>query len=331
MSPGADDPYCLPFEECDGDMVDLVGGKNASLGALVDAGAPVPPGFAVTTAFYRAFLDEHGIGPEVAAATADLAETDEAAVRDAAEGIQSSIRNAAIPEDLGDAIRTAWDRLDERVTGENLSVAVRSSATAEDTEEASFAGQHETYLHVDGPEAVLDRVRDCMGSLFTPRAITYRAEQDVAHEEVFISVGVQRMVDAEVSGVLFTLNPANGDRSKVRIEAHWGLGEAVVSGSVTPDSYLVDKPTGTVVDRTVAEKTEMITAGSEGVQSRPVPAEKRATSCLDGDEIEALTEIGKDLERAFGAPQDVEWVLGEDAPFPENLYVVQSRPETTWS
>ena len=311
-------------------MVDVVGGKNASLGELVAAGMPVPPGFAVTTEFYRTFLERNGLVDLVAAQTAELASADEATIASVADRLQERISSATIPEDLEDAIRGAWADLEERSEVDELEVAVRSSATAEDLPDASFAGQHETYLHIVGVDRVLGRIRDCMASLFTPRAINYRTENDIDHTDVAISVGVQRMVDARVSGVMFTLNPSNGDRSKVRIEANWGLGEAVVSGSVTPDSYLVDKPTYTVIERNVAEKTRMMVPAEDGVETVSVPEDLQSEPCLDDRELEELTKIGKRLEQHFGAPQDVEWVLEESLAFPENLFVVQSRPETTW-
>lgn len=311
-------------------MVDIVGGKNASLGELISADVRVPPGFAVTTEFYRTVLERNDLTEEVAARTAALATADEATVETTAHELQDRVRSATIPENLESAVREAWTALEARSDVDELRVAVRSSATAEDLPNASFAGQHDTYLNVVGVERVLDRIRDCMASLFTPRAITYRTENEIDHTDVAISVGVQRMVDARASGVLFTLNPSNGDRSKVRIEANWGLGEAVVSGEVTPDSYLVDKPTFTVVERTIAEKTEMMVPADDGVETVPVPEDEQTEPCLDDPALEELTKIGKQLEQHFGAPQDIEWVIEASLPFPENVFVVQSRPETTW-
>lgn len=330
MSPESVTEYCLPLAECGG-AIDTVGGKNASLGALMDAGAPVPPGFAVTTAAYRAFLDANDLQSEIEAATTALTTTTDDAVEHVAADIQASIRDAAFPSELVAAIDAAWDDLSRDSQGDGFSVAVRSSATAEDRPDMSFAGQHDTYLHVTTRDELRARVRDCMASLFTARAIRYREENDVSHLDVDISVGVQRMVPAAVAGVLFTLNPSNGDRSTARIEANWGLGESIVSGLVTPDSYLVDKPSGTVVERDIAEKTQQIVAADEGTEVVPVPEEDRTTPCLSTEELDALIDVGKTLERAFGTPQDIEWVLGRNADFPENLFVVQSRPETTWN
>lgn len=322
--------YCIPFAECAGDMVDVVGGKNASLGELVAADMPVPPGFAVTTEFYRTFLERNDLADLVSARTEGLADADEDTIAAAAEELRDGITSATVPEDLEAAVREAWADLQARSEVDRLEVAVRSSATAEDLPEASFAGQHDTYLNVVGVDRVLDRIRACMASLFTARAIKYRTEHDIDHTYVAISVGVQRMVDARVSGVMFTLNPSNGDRSKVRIEANWGLGEAVVSGAVTPDSYLVDKPTYTVVERTVAEKSRMMVPAEDGVETVDVPEDRRSEPCLDDQELEELAKIGKRLERHFGGPQDIEWVIDESLSFPENVFVVQSRPETTW-
>lgn len=331
MSGSARTEYCVPLEDCAGDMIDYVGGKNASLGELIAAGVRVPPGFAATTEFYRTLLEHNDLTDAVASRTAGLATADEARVEAISDELREQIRSATIPPALESAVRDAWTDLAARSNVDELRVAVRSSATAEDLPDASFAGQHDTYLNVVGADRVLERIRDCMASLFTPRAITYRTENGIDHTDVAISVGVQRMVDARVSGVLFTLNPANGDRSKVRIEANWGLGEAVVSGAVTPDSYLVDKPTYTVVERTIAEKTEMMVPADDGVETVPVPADDRSEPCLDDSALEELTKIGKQLEQHFGAPQDVEWVLDASLSIPENIFVVQSRPETTWA
>lgn len=328
MPAGCSTPYCIPFEECRGDMVETIGGKNASLGELVEAGSPVPPGFAVTTAFYQEFLRANELGPLIDSETASIGGADEETIESIADTIQSAIREASFTEELEQPVAESWHALADRADVDSFSVAVRSSATAEDLPDASFAGQHDTYLHVTGIDGVLDRIRDCMASLYTARAITYREENGIPQTSVHISVGVQRLVNAETSGVMFTLNPSNGDRSKVRIEANWGLGEAVVNGSVTPDSYLVDKPTYTVVERDIATKTEMVVPAASGIDTVSVPEEKRNESCLDSDDIETLTEIGKRLERHFETPQDIEWVVEEETG---KVFVVQSRPETTWN
>ncbi|MGQ4557196.1 PEP/pyruvate-binding domain-containing protein [Halobellus sp. GM3] len=325
--------YTLPFaaEECNKNQVDLVGGKCASLGELLNAGVKVPPGFAVTTDFYDVFLDRTGLDTDIEQRLdGDLSETQ--AVRAASEGVRQRIREENFPAELETALESAWDSLlaETAKDAADLSVAVRSSATAEDLPDASFAGQQDTYLGVRSLSSVKKRVRDCIASLFTARAISYREERGFDHRDVKISVGVQRMVDARTSGVMFTLNPANGDRSKVRIEANWGLGEAVVGGQVTPDSFLVDKPVYKIVDREIPEKQVMTVMTNEGVvETKPDP-EKRDVPSLSADEIIALTDRAKTIEDYFGKPQDIEWAIEEDDD-DKRYYILQSRPETTWN
>jgi pyruvate,water dikinase len=253
--------YTLHFAspDCTKDSVDLVGGKNASLGELMEAGeeVEVPPGFAVTTDFYEAFLETQSLTEYITERLSTVDIDDDNDVAAASEDIREHIERAEFPEFLSAELRSAWEQLRSEAGTTDLQVAVRSSATAEDLPDASFAGQQDTYLNVSDFESVKQRTKACMASLFTARAITYREEHDFEHDEVLISVGIQKMVDARTSGVMFTLNPSNGDRSKVRIESNWGLGEAVVSGSVTPDSFLVDKPVYKIVDRNVQKKDIM--------------------------------------------------------------------------
>jgi pyruvate,water dikinase len=315
--------YCIPLASCSADRRAAVGGKNASLGALVDAGVRVPAGFAITTAAYTDFLRHNGIETVIDERLSALA--DGASVAEVGEDIRAAIDEGTFDAAGREAIRESWESLAERADGTDRRVAVRSSATAEDR-----PGQHDTYLDVGDFEALLDRTRACMASLYTDRAITYREENGVDQRDVALSVGVQRLVDADKSGVLFTLNTANGDRSKVQIEATWGLGEAIVSGRVTPDYYLVDKPSLTVVDRSISTKTEKVVSrnGETGVVQ--VPEDRRESPSLSEAEIEHLASVGKRLERHFGTPQDVEWAIDTSQDVPESVFVLQSRPETTW-
>lgn len=325
--------YCIPFndENCHGDAVTLVGGKNASLGELTAAGVRVPPGFAVTTEFYEQFLKTADLDQTIQDRLNenDLkgAETAKAAGQD----IREAIRSRPFPPELEAELETAWNDLCETCNSDDLGVAVRSSATAEDLPDASFAGQQDTYLNVSGIDYVKRRVRDCMASLFTARAISYREENDFDHDAVLISVGVQKMVDSLSSGVMFTVNPANGDRSKVRIESNWGLGESVVSGEVTPDSFLVDKPVGSVVKRDVSTKRVMTEKTDSGAKTVDVPEEKRDEASVSQSEIEELTERAKKIEKHYGQPQDIEWAIEEDTDSETIVYILQSRPETTWN
>ncbi|WP_096390350.1 PEP/pyruvate-binding domain-containing protein [Halopenitus persicus] len=328
-----DPTYIVDFasDRCTKERVDLVGGKNASLGELMAAGedVQVPPGFAVTTAFYDAFLEAESIDEYVADRLADVDVADERAVAAASRDIRDRITDAPLPPFLAAELESAWERLQERTRTDDLQVAVRSSATAEDLPDASFAGQQDTYLNVADLEAVTQRTKDCMASLFTERAITYRERQGFDRDEVRISVGIQKMVEARSSGVMFTVNPANGDRSKVRIESNWGLGEAVVSGVVTPDSFLVDKPVYKIVDRNVPEKDVMTVPTDAGTEEVEIDDDKRDVPSVTADELIGLTDLATTIEDHYDEPQDIEWAIegrGDDKQF----FVLQSRPETAW-
>ncbi|MFQ5418975.1 MAG: PEP/pyruvate-binding domain-containing protein, partial [Anaerolineae bacterium] len=215
----------------------------------------------------------------------------------------------------------------------NLPVAVRSSATAEDLPGASFAGQQDTYLWIVGIEAVLSHVRKCWASLYTARAIVYRIEKGFPHEKVFMSVGVQKMVNAKTAGVMFTLNPINGDRSKVVIDASWGLGEAVVGGEVTPDNYMVDKIALEIIRRAISPKMIEYRANPQEKRVDRVDVEpaRQTVQCLTDKEILALTKYAKIAEKHYGRPQDLEWAIDADLAPPRNIVLLQSRPETVWS
>ncbi|MFB6298598.1 MAG: phosphoenolpyruvate synthase [Salinirussus sp.] len=306
------------LEEIRGDDLDTVGGKAASLGELTTADLPVPPAFVVTTDTYRSFIEETGIDEELFAAV-DVDTEDSRALAEAAERASELVRETPMPEPIREEVLAAYDRI-----GENASVAVRSSATAEDTADHSFAGQQETYLNVTR-ETLLDRVQECWASLFTQRAIYYRQENDYSHETVDIAVVVQEMVDADKSGVLFTSHPSTG-APVVTVEAAWGLGEAVVSGAVTPDNYVIDRESGEVRDASIAEKTVMHVRDPETGETvkRQVPEDRRSARVLDRSELDELREVAETVEDYYGTPQDVEWAIqgGE-------LYLLQSRPITT--
>ena len=227
--------YILNFFEIDHSDHARVGGKCASLGAMTQAGIAVPPGFAVTTDAYCRMIDHHGLGPEIARRLAEIDPDDLDTVERSAREIRAMICSLPLPAEIEDDLRSAYHRM-----GSDLPVAVRSSATAEDLPDASFAGQQDTYLWVVGADAVVEKVRDCWASLFTSRAIAYRTKNRIGHMDVQMSVAVQKMVNARTAGVAMTLDPANGDRTRIVIDASWGLGETVVSGLVTPDNFKVD-------------------------------------------------------------------------------------------
>lgn len=309
-----------------------LGGKNASLVTMTAAGMPVPPGFAVTADAYRRVFDEAGLSGHVARQLDGLDVTDPAAVARAGAACRAAVTDVPLPQWLADEIVAAYAALGERCGDPLVGVAVRSSATSEDQPDASFAGEHDTYLWVRGADDVLTHVRRCWASLFTDRAITYRREMGYVDDAAAMSVGVQKMVTPRTAGVAFTLNPTNGDRSQVAIDASWGLGEAVVSGSVTPDNFLVDKVMGQVTSRTISPKHIEHRLGPDGrvVETEVEPA-RRDAQCLSDDEIRAVAALARRAEKHYGCPQDVEWALDAQLPDGENILLLQSRPETVWS
>ena len=325
--------YILDFEKLDKNSLPLVGGKNASLGEMIKAGIRVPPGFAVTTDSYLEFITEAAIKNKIYDRLGDLNPDNVETLNRASRDAQKLIKKAAIPEAVGQAIKDGYLRLCEKCGVESVPVAVRSSATAEDLPTASFAGQQDTYLWIQGAEQVVTHVQNCWASLYTPRAIAYRIKNEFPHEKVLISVGVQKMVNAKAAGVMFTLNPTNGDVSKVLIEGNWGLGETVVSGSVNPDKFVVDKVMLEINERTVSTKhIECVFDLKQGkVVEADVDEDMQCTCCLTDNEIKMLVRAAKNIENHYGRPMDIEWAIDQDTPFPENMFIVQARPETVWS
>jgi pyruvate, water dikinase len=306
-----------------------VGGKSASLGELIAGGIPVPPGFAIATSAFAAFLDAgEGLRDRIADALGQVETGDVASVQSAAEAIRGAVCAAPVPDDVRAEIAAAYAALAREAPGDDAEppVAVRSSAVGEDSGEATFAGQQETYLWVRGADAVCDAVRDCWASTYSAPAMSYRARM-AADRTPEMGVAVQLMVDASVSGVMFTCNPVSGDPSVVAVNASWGLGLGVVGGEVTPDEYLVSKVTGEVVRRTVSPKhlEYRPDASGRGTVSVPVREERQAEACLREDDLAALVDLARRVQKYFGAHQDVEWALG---PGGDGLFVVQSRPVT---
>lgn len=326
-------PFILWFDEVDRSCLTQVGGKNASLGELSQAGIRVPPGFAITTEAYETFLNRSGLWDGISRLLAPLHPDDIPAVEAASRDIRQLMSSAPVPDEISQAIREGYVELARRAGAEDLPVAVRSSATAEDLPGASFAGQQDTYLWVQGAGHVLIRALVCWSSLFTPRAITYRMQMGFAHNKVLISIGVQKMANARSAGVMFTLNPLTGDRTKIAINASWGLGESVVAGEVTPDEFWLDKATLDIVRRTISPKmVECIpNPHLREVALVAVPPERQTQPCLSDEEIFELGRLGKRIEQHYGWPQDIEWAVDNDLPFPESVVVLQSRPETVWS
>jgi pyruvate,water dikinase len=237
-----------------------------------------------------------------------------------------------MPKQIETAVRIAYKELNQRLELEDTFVAVRSSATAEDLPDASFAGQQETYLNVKGADDLIDKVRKCWSSLFTPRAIFYRNEKGFPHEKVFISVGVQKMVNSGCAGVMFTINPVTGNHDEIVIEGNYGLGETVVSGVVNPDDFVIDKITNTIKERRIARKTieyirDPITGKTVHLE---VPAEKQKITCMEDRELLTLAELANRIEAHYHKPMDIEWAIDQDLSYPQNMFIVQARPETVF-
>ncbi|RLM62623.1 PEP/pyruvate-binding domain-containing protein [Halorubrum sp. Atlit-26R] len=311
--------YVQWFEEIGRNDLALAGGKGANLGVLVHAGLPVPPGFVVTTAAYRAFTDDAEI-QELIERLDSLDTADADALAATAVEIRSLIQQRSFDEAVERAVIDALDS--DAETGKTY--AVRSSATAEDLPTASFAGQHDTHLGVPA-DNVVDRIRDCMASLFTDRAVAYRARNDIAHSTVEMAVVVQEMADADAAGVLFTADPDTNSRKIASVDATFGLGDTVVSGEVSADNARVNKETGEVLDYDVGEKaTELHVAAESGTDATSTGAERRGRRVLSDSQLRTLVDFGTRIEALFGYPQDIEWALVDD-----EFVVLQSRPVTS--
>ncbi|MDO8870853.1 MAG: phosphoenolpyruvate synthase [Methanobacteriaceae archaeon] len=317
--------YVAFFEDLNKEDVDIAGGKGANLGELTQAGIPVPPGFVVTSETYDKFMRETGIYGEVMGFLDSLDVNNNKKLQEAAKNIKKIIIETEVPEDIKTLIIEAYNALCQRIGTENVFVAIRSSATAEDLPEASFAGQQDTFLNIKGPQDVLEYVQKCWASLFEARAIFYREENNFDHSKVYIAVVVQEMVEAEKAGVMFTVHPSTGEE-KILIEGSWGLGEAVVSGTVTPDTYWVDKATGEILEVTISEKNVMFKKDPKAGKTikTEVPTDLKNKRVLNEDELETLTEMGKRIHDHYEFPQDTEWAFKDG-----ELFMLQSRPVTT--
>src|SRR4030043_146790 len=325
-------PYTLWFDKAGKEAIGLVGGKNASLGELIKADIPVPPGFSVTTEVYSEFLSGGGLKEKIEEILSRTDLQDVASLENASKVIRQLMAEASLPKRIEEEISSNYQALAQVFDVPDLPVAIRSSATAEDLPGASFAGQQDTFLWVQGRDEVLEKIKLCMSSLFTPRAISYRIKMGFPHEKVLISVGVQKIVDARAAGVMFTLNPLNGDPSRVVIEGNWGLGETVVAGLCNPDKFVVDKVT-MVIEREISLKgVECIfDVRRKEVVHADIPPDRREIQCIEDQEVLELARYARKIEEYYGCPQDIEWAIDKQKPFPFNIYMVQSRPETVWS
>jgi pyruvate,water dikinase len=304
--------------------VPWAGGKGANLGEMTHAGVPVPGGFVVGAPTYAAFVDETDLRERLAALLGDIDVDDTAELERRATAAQEMVRSQALPDWIRDAIVKSYRQVCEGEEG--APVAVRSSATAEDTEAASFAGMNETFLNIKGGDSVADAVRRCWASLFGGRTIFYRAKQGFSQTDIDIAVVVQRQIQSTRSGVMFTINPASGDRDELVIESSFGLGEAVVSGSVSPDRYVVDKQSLHITERDIMSKELVIESKPDGgTVTRMLEGDERRRPTLSDDEVRELAELGRRIEEHYGAAQDTEWAFDPDG----KAWMLQSRPVTS--
>ena len=331
--------YIKWFKELSREDVPLVGGKGANLGEMWNNEFPVPSGFSVTADAYRTHLKKNNITEEIEKKLKDLDIEDTDKLQATAKEIQELIASKPMPDMIKEEVMQAYSQLDTSTdligvksaeelirTGRDLPfVAVRSSATAEDLPEASFAGQQATFLNIKGNESVLEAVKNCWASLFTARAIYYREKNKFPHMKVALSAIVQKMVNSEKAGVMFSINPATNNKNEIIIEAAWGLGEAVVSGAVSPDEYIINKDTGEITQKRIKKQTWGFFRGPEGKSvKKDIPKDKQEIQVLSERELTVLARLAKKVEEHYQFPQDMEWAIEGS-----KIYLVQARPVTT--
>lgn len=330
MMDARENAYVLWFDELRRADVGLVGGKSSSLGELTSSvDVPVPYGYATTASAYRYFMEKTGQNKKIHKMLQELQDVEDSVeLHEVCTKIRESICSATMPEDLAEQIGKAYEELAEKVGEKNPFVAVRSSATAEDLPDASFAGQQDTYLNVTGRDMVIRKVKECYASTFTDRAVYYRAKKNFDHENVALSAAVQMMADAKAAGVMFTVNLATGADDSIMIEGSWGLGEYIVQGTVTPDNFVVDKDSLTITSRRINEKSiELIRKEAGDVEERKVERERAKAQVISDEQIAQLADYAKRIEKHYGCYMDMEWAVDHK----DRLWILQARPETVWS
>jgi pyruvate,water dikinase len=312
--------YTIPLAQLNKENIPTAGGKAANLGEMTAAGLSVPPGFVLTTEAYVAFVQAHGLHQQIVDLASRASAGDPQSTEDASIAINKLFLAADVPEAIRVDLLSAYAELTAR--GE-MAVAVRSSATAEDLPAASFAGQQESYLNVEGNDALLDAVKHCWASLWTARAISYRLHQGIDPATLGLAVVVQQLVPADAAGILFTANPVDGERDQIVINATWGLGEAIVGGRVTPDTVIVDKPSQQILSRETATKTTMTVPTDNGTEDQPVPLAQQNQPVIDDATALELARHGMGIEAHYGLPMDIEWAIAG-----EEIAILQARPIT---
>lgn len=328
--PKSDKKYILWFNEIGMEDVSVVGGKSASLGEMSqNVKVPVPPGFATTAEAYRHFIKKNDLAEKIEKVLSELENpNDTRTLQKVGAKIRELIVKSKVPDDLAREIKKYYRELEDRA-GIGAFVAVRSSATAEDLPDASFAGQQETYLNVLGAAEVVERIKECYSSLFTDRAIFYRIQKGFDHMEIALSAAVQLMVFSRNAGVIFTLDVSNGDRNTVLIEAGWGLGEYIVQGKIIPDEYYISKNGLNIERKNIGNKTVMLVRKEDGgTIEKPVPKNQQEAQVLTDDQIIELAKYSLEIERHYKKAMDIEWALDDRT---KKLYILQARPETAWS
>lgn len=323
--------FLLWFDEINNEDVPLVGGKSASLGEMTSkTKVPVPYGFATTSDAYRYFMKESGLEEKIEKLLKELPNVEDSAkLREVSGKIREEILKSKMPQDLQDAITNAYKDLAKKTNVENPFVAVRSSATAEDLPDASFAGQQDSYLNVQGSNEIIEKIKECYASTFTDRAVYYRVNKGFEHLEVALSAVVQMMVFSHCSGVMFTVDIVTGNDKNVLIEAAWGLGEYVVQGTVTPDHYVVEKASCIIKDKHITEQTiMMVRSENGGVEEKKVAEHLQKSQVLTDEQISELVKYAIDIEKHYGCYMDIEWGVDERTG---KLWILQARPETVWS
>lgn len=322
--------WILSFEEVTHSLAHDVGTKCANLGELLRLGLPVPPGFVVTTEACTFFLAQTGAGDEIQQKLENFNHSPDSieACERLSRTLVQIIESKAIPAELEESILRAYETLGHQCQTADVATAVRSSGGSEDLATAAFAGQYDSYLNVKGSQNLLTRIKDCWASLFTARVISYRLKNHLPVMDKLMGVIVQRVVQARSAGVAFTALPSNGDDTWVMIEGNWGTAESVVQGIVTPDKYYVNKETLTVGEKRITRKLKQYSLNEAGTIEESIPFNLQTAPSVSTEEAVRITELAKSIEAHYGTPQDIEWVIERERPFPENVFLVQTRPIT---
>lgn len=309
--------FTKTFKQISKKDVSIAGGKGASLGEMTSAKMPVPPGFVVSASVFDRFLEETDLYVEIIAILKKVKIKNIDSVEEASEIIRDLMADAKFPKDIGEEIKKEFKKLGAKL------VAVRSSATAEDSSIASWAGELESYLNVT-EKNLLELVKKCWSSLFTPRAIFYRFEKNLQDRKVSVAVVVQKMIQSEISGITFTVHPVTKDKNQMVIEAGYGLGEAIVGGMITPDTYVISKKDNMILDINISQQKKMIIRSAQGTKDASVPKAKQSKQKLTGSQIVKLAQLCAKIEKHYKFPQDIEWAIKKG-----KIYITQSRPITT--